>query len=469
MIAIVGRPNVGKSTIFNRLTKTRNALVANQPGLTRDRQYGRGMINNQPCILVDTGGLSGEEDELNLAMAKQVQYAIEESHCVMWVVDGKTGMNSSDEKIAEELRKLNKPICITVNKTENMERVSSCADFYSLGMGEPFAIAAVHGRGIKNLEEGLLNLLEQENITFNDEAEDPSSGVKIALIGRPNVGKSTLINRIVGEERVVVFDMPGTTRDSLNVPFEKKGTNYTFIDTAGVRRKSKVKEVIEKFSIIKALQAMESSNVVLLIFDAHEGITDQDNTLISHVLKSGRALIIAINKWDGLDEEKKTSIQRDIDLRLSYVKYAKIHRISALHGTGVGDLFQSINKAHQSAFRDIQTHELTQVIEQAVQAHQPPLVKGRRIKLRYAHQGGRNPPIIVIHGNQTKSVPEAYVRYLENFIRKSFRLVGTPVYIEFKNSENPYKHKRNTLTPRQIRKKQRLVKHVHKSKVTRNK
>ncbi len=455
VIALVGRPNVGKSTLFNRLTRSRDALVADQPGLTRDRKYGIGRLGDRPYLVVDTGGISGEADGVEALMDRQVRLAIEEADHILFLVDAREGLTGGDEQIAAELRRTGKPVTLVVNKSESLDRELAAAEFHALGLGEPVPVSAAHGRGVKPLVNEVL-----ETLPPAEEAPEEEKGVQIAVVGRPNVGKSTLINRLLGEERLVAYDQPGTTRDSVQVPFEHQGKRYTLIDTAGVRRRARVSEAIEKFSVIKALQAMEQANVVLLVLDAHEGVTEQDANLAGHVLESGRALVVVVNKWDGLDPDQRERVKAELERRLPFLSFAEVRFVSALHGTGVGHLMEAVDRAWRAATADLKTAELTRVLEQAVQEHQPPLVRGRRIKLRYAHQGGRNPPVIVIHGNQTESVPAAYRRYLVNRFREAFDLWGTPVRIEFRTAENPYKGRRNKLTPRQRQKRRRLMKHV---------
>lgn len=458
-ISLVGRPNVGKSTLFNQLTHSRNAIVADQPGLTRDRQYGTSQVPGLKCIIIDTGGLSEVANDINQLMIKQVETAILESDHVLFLVDAKAGISAADETIAQQLRSFGKPITLVANKTEAINHNMVVTDLYQLGLGEPQFIAAIHGKGIRNLAEHIAGVIPQTEV-IEQHQENLNFGVKIALIGRPNVGKSTLINRILGEERVVVCDVPGTTRDSIYIPFEKEDHQYTFIDTAGIRRKSKVETGVEKFSVVKTLQAIDDAHVIILVLDASEAITDQDAKLLGHIIKSGTALFIAINKWDGLETIQKSTIQDQLSSKFPFMSYAKVHKISALHGTGVGHLFSSIHKAYEAANKDLPTPELTRLLELAIQQHQPPLTKGRRIKLKYAHQGGKMPPIIIIHGNQTEHTPNAYTRYLENFFRESLQLFGTPIRIEYKSGDNPFKNQRNKLTPRQMRKKKRLVKFV---------
>jgi GTP-binding protein len=447
VIALVGRPNVGKSTLFNRLTRTRDALVADMPGVTRDRQYGDGKVGDRPYIVIDTGGLSGDDSGVDTLMQSQVYLAMQEASIILFLVDGRGGITGHDQSIAQHLRQLGKEIFVLVNKTEGMDQDMVEADFYALGLGQPFAVSASHGDGINPLMEELLS----EIPAAPEEEPEEDTGIRLAIVGRPNVGKSTLINRLMGEERVVAFDMPGTTRDSIFIPFQRDGQRYTFIDTAGVRRRSRVKDTIEKFSIIKALQAIEKAHVVILMLDAREGLTDQDLHLLSYVLETGRALIVAINKWDGMTQDARQIVKEQLERRLPYLDYAKYHYISALHGSGVGLLYASVNKAYESAMKQHQAAKLTTLLEEAVQMHQPPLARGRRIKLRYAHQGGKNPPLIVIHGNQTEHIPEAYKRYLVNSFRKWLKLEATPIRLEFKNSSNPYRNtKRNNAKTSQI-------------------
>jgi GTP-binding protein len=458
VIALIGRPNVGKSTLFNYLTQSRDALVADYPGLTRDRKYGLVRLTREPMIVVDTGGLADDPNAVESLMAKQVAAALEEAHVVVFLVDGRHGMTAADEMIAQRLRRLNKQVFLVLNKTEGLDRNLISSEFFSLGLGDPLAISAAHGQGVKSLLQIMRESIPEEVLA--DPAERPiDQGVRIAVVGRPNVGKSTLVNRLLGEERQLTFDSPGTTRDSVSIPFEKNGKQYTLIDTAGVRRRSRIDEVIEKFSVIKTMQAIEQSNVVIMLLDARQEVADQDMTLLGHIIESGRALVIAINKWDGLDPYQREQIKSQIDRQLGFVDFARMYTISALHGSGVGLLLDEVDKVYASAMRDLPTPELTRALESAVEQHQPPLVKGRRIKLRYAHQGGSNPPIIVIHGNQTDSVPGAYHKYLVNYFRKTFKLSGTPLRIEFKGGTNPYEGKRNSLTERQIKKRKRMIKH----------
>ena len=460
VIALVGRPNVGKSTLFNALTGTRDALVADLPGLTRDRKYGYTKSDYLPCILVDTGGLTPGADGVEKLMAEQSLRAMAEADRVLFVVDGRQGCTTVDHFVSQLIRRSGKPCFVVVNKAEGQEGFSAGADFHQLGLGEPFAVSATHGSGLRSLMEAALAGFE----TTVTDIPDDRDRIRVAVIGRPNVGKSTLINRLIGEERLVAFDMPGTTRDSVEVPFERDGHQFTLIDTAGVRRKSKVDEAIEKFSIIKALQAVDSANVVIGIVDAHETVAEQDAALFGMATERGRALIIAVNKWDNIPPEQRDQIRAGIDARFPFLEFAYLHFISARHGTGVGEMVGSVVAAYNASMSELPTPELTRVLEAAMVQHQPPLVRGRRIKLRYAHQGGRNPPVIVIHGSQADRLPDGYKRYLANTFREAFNLKGTPVRIQLRSEDNPFAGKRNPLTPRQIRKRQRLIKRVKKGK-----
>lgn len=464
VIALVGRPNVGKSTLFNRLTKTQDALVADFPGLTRDRQYGEAQFEDKTYIVVDTGGIGVDDIAVDGLMSKQSAIALNEADVVLFIVDGRSGLTGIDENISSNLRKLNKKVYLVVNKTEGIDDDVACSDFQSLGFSNVYSISSAHGQGISGLLEEILAPFEQ--IT---EEHFEGKPVKIAFAGRPNVGKSTLINRILGEERVVVYDMPGTTRDSISIPFERDGKQYVLIDTAGVRRKSRIDEKIEKFSVIKTLQAIKESNVCLQLLDAREGITDQDMNLLGFIIESGKALVIAINKWDGLDEEHKAQVKDELDRRLHFANFAKIRYISALHGSGVGGLFSDINEAYASATQSFATPRLTRLLQDISTKHTPPSVSGRRIKLRYAHLGGHNPPVIVIHGNQLNALPDSYRRYLNNEFVKHLGLIGTPLKLEFKSGANPYAEKKNKLSERQVNKKKRLLSRVKKREKSKKK
>ena len=462
VVALIGRPNVGKSTLFNRLTRSRDAIVADYPGLTRDRQYGFGKLGPVPYLVIDTGGVAGGEDGINELMVEQTVRALRESDIAIVMVDGRSGLTSADQHVAELARKNTNSAWLAVNKAEGLDADIANSEFHALGLGDPVAVSAAHGDRIKALMDEVLAPFVDGVPETVDEEDEQDKPLRIAVIGRPNVGKSTLINRMLGEDRMVVFDEPGTTRDSVAVPFEKNGKHYVLIDTAGVRRKSKVHETIEKFSIIKGLQAMERAQVVIAVLDAQEGVTDQDVSLMGLAVERGRALVVVANKWDGLDTDKRRHVKDELDRKLPFLDFAERITISALHGTAVGDLLPAAEKAYRAATRDMSTTELNRVLENAVTAHAPPLVRGRRIRLRYAHQGGRNPPVIVIHGNQTERLPEAYRRYLVNRFRKAFKLQGTPVRLSFKTSENPFKGRRNKLTPRQERSRKRMMKHVKK-------
>ena len=463
VIALVGRPNVGKSTLFNRLTKSRDAIVADVAGLTRDRQYGEAVWQGKPYIVVDTGGITGDEQGLDLMMAGQSLQAIEEADAVLFLVDARAGRTAGDEQIAEHLRKRNKHTYLIANKIDGADPDAILGEFANLGLGQPLGIAAAHGRNINPMLDAVLND-ESLQVTGEEGRVVEPIGTKIAIIGRPNVGKSTLVNRMLGEDRVVVFDQAGTTRDSIYIPYERFEKPYTLIDTAGVRRRGKVFEAIEKFSVIKTLQAIQDANVVIFVVDAREGIVEQDLHLLGFVLEAGRALVIAVNKWDGMKQEEKEYVKTELERRLIFAQFADIHFISALHGSGVGLLYKSVDQAYQAAMTKIPTRRMTEILEDAVSEHQPPMVNGRRIKLRYAHLGGSNPPIIVVHGNQVDAVPRSYTRYLENTFRKVLKLTGTPIRVEYKGSDNPYADRKNTLTERQVNKKRRLMSHNKKMK-----
>jgi len=466
VIALIGRPNVGKSTLFNRLTKSRDALVADYPGLTRDRQYGYGKMGAIPYLVVDTGGITGGEEGIHELMAQQSKQALQEADVAIIMVDGRAGLTSVDEYIVQLTRENAKKIWLVANKTEGLDADISTSEFHGLGIPDPIAISAAHGDRVSALMDEILAPFENDLVEVENDNEGlintDRDALNIAFIGRPNVGKSTLINRLIGEDRLVVYDQPGTTRDSVSVPLERDEKKYLFVDTAGVRRKGKVKEVIEKFSIIKSLQAIEQSNVVFAMMDAKEGITEQDISLMGLIVQRGRALVVIINKWDGLTNEQKKFLRGQLERRLPFLDFAEQHTISALHGTGVGDLLAASQRAYLAATRDLPTNNLTKELEEALIEHAPPLAGGRRIRLRYAHQGGRNPPTIVIHGNQTERLPLTYKRYLTKRFRKKFRLKGTPVRLVFKTGDNPYKGRRNKLTPRQDRKRKRLMSFVKK-------
>ncbi len=461
VIALVGRPNVGKSTLFNRLTRSRDALVANLPGLTRDRKYGEARLGNRHFIVIDTGGITGEEEGIDAAMAQQSLQAVDEADAIFFLCDARAGLTSGDEVLAHKLRQSNKPVFYVANKIDGVDPNVAMADFYSLGIQKLYPVTATHGKGVRQLLEDMLAHFPAEP---SEQEEEESRGVKIAIIGRPNVGKSTLVNRMLGEERVVVYDHPGTTRDSIYIDYEREGEHYTIIDTAGVRRRKNVKETVEKFSIVKALKAIDDANVVVLVIDAKEGVVDQDLHLLGQAIDSGRGIVIALNKWDGLDADHKHYVKNELERRLQFIDFAELHFISALHGTGVGHLYESIDQAYQSSTKKLQTNRLTQILEMAVFEHAPPMINGRRIKLRYAHAGGANPPVIVVHGNQTDKVPNSYRRYLEKVFRREMDLVGTPVRIEFKSSENPFAEQRGKLSKRQQERQTRIKNQAQKAK-----
>lgn len=433
-LVLVGRPNVGKSTLFNRLTRSRDALVADLPGLTRDRHYGRGRIGEKPFLVVDTGGLEPVAKEGILhEMAKQTRQAVDEADVVLFLVDGRQGITPQDQIIANELRKTGRPVLLLVNKAEGMQRARVTVDFYELGLGEPLPVSSAHGDNVEEMVE-----LALEDFPMPEEGAEPEADhPKIAIVGRPNVGKSTLVNAILGEERVIAFDQPGTTRDSIYIDFERSGKNYTIIDTAGVRRRGKIDEAVEKFSVIKTLQAIEDANVVVLVVDARDQITEQDAHLADFVLQAGRALVLAVNKWDGLDDYQRDTAKRDIERKLHFLSFAKQHFISALKGSGVAAVLKSVDEAYAAAMAKLSTPRLTRVLQAAIEKQQPP--RGRfRPKMRYAHQGGSNPPIVVIHGSGLDDVPDSYKRYLERVFCEAFNLQGTPLRIEFKTGKNPF-------------------------------
>ncbi len=438
VVALVGRPSVGKSTLFNRLTGTRDAIVADVPGVTRDRQYGFGTLGPVPYVVVDTGGLVEHASGLDAQMRRQAERAIAEADRIVFVVDARAGLTRQDEFVARALRRAGKPVFLAVNKAEGLEPGAATADFHALGLGVPRAIAATHGDGCDALMQRVLEGFEP---AAAHEAEEGGS-IRIAVIGRPNVGKSTLINRLIGEERVIASDVPGTTRDSILVPFERDGRRFVLIDTAGVRRRARIDDAVERASVARTLQAIADAHVVVFVVDAHDTIGEQDASILGLALRQGRALLIAVNKWDGIPLDQRDEIRRQLEVRLDFVPFAPVHFISARHGTGVGGLVADAIRAYDAAMREMTTPQLTRSLERALEAHQPPLVRGRRIKLRYAHQGGRNPPRIVIHGNQTAHVPDAYTRYLANVFRRDFGLYATPVRIEYRSDSNPYDRRR---------------------------
>ena len=458
IISLVGRPNVGKSTLFNRLSNSRQALVSDYEGLTRDRQYKNIQLENDYfCTIVDTGGLTNENSEIDSGIQSQVLSALDESDVIYFIVSNKDGVTPLDLDISGQLRKLKRNVILVCNKAEGLN-LSSASEFYELGLGEPILISAEHNQGIAELIEKTIPLLPETIDSMEQEIE----GIAVAVLGRPNVGKSTLINRILGEDRVLAVDHPGTTRDTIFIPFEREGQQYTLIDTAGIRRKRSVEAKIEKFSIIKAISALEDSHVVVLVLDAHEGVTEQDATLLGMIADKGRALLIAVNKWDGLDDYQKSEVKRKLDVKLSFVNFASVHFISALHGSGVGKLFDPIKKSYESAGKRFPTSLLNKILEQANNSHQPPPVAGRRLRLKFVNQSDVFPPTLTFHGNHVQSVPKSYERFLKNFFITSLKLTNTPIKIDFKSGDNPFKDKKNSLSARQIQKKRRLMKFVKK-------
>ncbi|HXD84629.1 MAG TPA: ribosome biogenesis GTPase Der [Rudaea sp.] len=460
VVALVGRPNVGKSTLFNVLTRTRDALVHDLPGLTRDRQYGVCRSGAREFVVVDTGGLTGEREGIAAMTAHQAMLAVDEADRVVFVVDAREGLMPADRNILDALRRSGKPVLLAINKTDGLDENAAIADFSTMGFAAPLALAASHGRGVPALLEAVLSGLPSVDPDVSAVAE--GGGVRVAIVGRPNVGKSTLVNRLLGEERVVVSDIAGTTRDSIYVTLDRDGKRYTLIDTAGVRRRARVEEAIEKFSVIKTLQSIAAANVAVVLLDAREGVSEQDATLIGLVLDEGRALVIAVNKWDGLSTYEREQCRVSLARKLDFVGYARVVTISALHGSGIAELMKAIDRAHASATREFGTAELTRALEAAYKGYQPPLVRGHAPKLKFAHPGGSNPPTIVLHGSRTKHIATGYRRYLENFFRKRFKLEGTPVRIEFRESENPFAGRKNELTERQVKKRKRVVRNAKK-------
>jgi GTP-binding protein len=439
-LVIVGRPNVGKSTLFNRLTQSRAALVADHPGLTRDRHYGRGRLGGRPYIVVDTGGFEPETAEgIMHAMARQTRIAVAESDVVVFLVDGRAGLAADDRGIADLLRRSGRPVVLAVNKCEGLSHEEATAEFHELGLGTPLAISSAHGENVRELVDAALALCTQAApVSASDEDQRSPPRVAVAIVGRPNVGKSTLVNTLLGEERVIAFGEPGTTRDSLYLDFDRGERHYTLIDTAGVRRRGKVSEVIEKFSVIKTLQAIENANVVVLVLDAQAGIAEHDAHLAGYIVEAGRALVVAVNKWDGLTPNAREEIKRELDRKLGFLGFAAVHTISARDGTGIAPLLRSIDQAYAAAVARLPTPRLTRTLQEAVSRQQPPRAGFTRPKLRYAHQGGVNPPVIVIHGTALRQVPDTYRRYLERFFLEAFQLRGTPLRIQFKTAANPY-------------------------------
>ena len=440
VIALVGRPNVGKSTLFNRLTRSRAALVADYPGLTRDRHYGEGRMGDRPFLVIDTGGFEPVVREgVIQEMARQTKQAVAEADVVIFIVDGRQGITSHDKAITDYLRKCGRPVVLAVNKAEGMKYTAVVADFYELGMGNPLVISSAHGDGIHALLDEALKQVPYTPAETEDEIEGKQDHIRLAVVGRPNVGKSTMINALLGEERVIAFDLPGTTRDAIEIPFERDGKYYTLIDTAGLRKRGKVFQAVEKFSVVKTLQAISEANVVLLLLDARQDISEQDAHIAGFVLESGRALVVGINKWDGLSHDRRREIRSEVERKLHFLSFAKFHYVSALESTGISALMRSVDSAYAAAMAKLSTPRLTRVLEEAVVHQQPPRRQGSiRPKLRYAHQGGQNPPIIVIHGNSLENIGDDYKRYLEKHFRDAFSLVGTPLRIEFRSGKNPF-------------------------------
>lgn len=444
VIVLVGRPNVGKSTLFNRLTRSRRALVADVPGLTRDRQYGDGRTGDRPYFVVDTGGVVTGLDsmmdrgDVSSGVASQVRTALSEADAIILIVDTREGIHPADRQLATDLRRQGKTVWVAVNKAEGIDADTAVAEFYALGFGDPVAVSATHGEGVTDLIQRVLSQLP-----LTEEVDQSGDTPRIAVIGKPNVGKSTLVNALLGEERVVVCDEPGTTRDSIYVPIERDGRHYVVVDTAGVRRRGRIDDPLEKFSVLKTLQAIDEANVAILVIDAHAGVAEQDASLAGYALEAGRALVVAVNKWDAVEESDRDWAKRELERKLPFLDFARIHFISARRGTGVSDLFRSVDEAYASAHRTMTTPKLNRVLQAAVSAAPPPLIHGRRARPKYAHQGGKNPPRVVIHGNQVTSLSKPYRRYLANAFRKAFHLIGTPVRVECRQEENPY-HGRKT-------------------------
>ncbi len=459
LVALVGRPNVGKSTLFNALTRTRDALVHDEPGVTRDRNYGTCRLDaDNPFLIVDTGGIAGEEEGLAGATARQSRAAAAEADLILFVVDGREGPSALDDEILAWLRKLARPTMLVINKADGVEATGMRADFARYGFAEMLAVSAAHRQGLDDLVEEVLARLPEEGTT--ETLDDDPERIRIAFVGRPNVGKSTLVNRLLGEERMIASDVPGTTRDSIAVDLERDERKYRLIDTAGLRRRSRVDEAVEKFSVFKTMQSIEQTQVAVLMLDASEGVTDQDATVLGAVLDAGKALVIALNKWDGRSDYEREQAETLLSLKFPFVPWAEVVRISATHGSGMRELFAAVHRAHASATKEFSTAEVNKALEVAVESNPPPAVRGHVSKLRYVHPGGSNPPTFIVHGTRLKELPDSYKRYLENFFRKRFKLIGTPVNFLFREGVNPYEGKKNPLTDRQIARKRRLLKHV---------
>ncbi len=463
LVALVGRPNVGKSTLFNAMTRTRDALVHDQPGVTRDRNYGVcRLLEDAPFVLVDTGGIGGEDEGLAGATARQSRAAAEEADLILFVVDGREGSSSLDDDILSWLRKLSKPTLLVINKSDGIDLQSALSEFARYGFGEAMPVSSAHRTGIDELLERVEAELPAQGST--ETLDDDPTRIRIAFVGRPNVGKSTLVNRILGEERMIASEVPGTTRDSIAVDLERDGRKYRLIDTAGLRRRARVEEAVEKFSVVKTLQAIEQCQVAVLMLDATEGVTDQDATVLGAILDAGRALVIAVNKWDGRTDYERQQTESLVSRKLSFVEWAENVRISALHGSGLRELFRAIHRAHASATHVFSTSDVTRAVEAAYAANPPPVVRGHVAKMRFAHPGAESPPTFIIHGTRLKTLTATYKRYLENFFRKRFKLVGTPIRFLFREGDNPYKDKKNVLTEKQVAKKRRLIRHVKRGK-----